>query len=242
LIESELFLGEGFPVLPRFQPPNASELSASLADRSALLGGDDLAALTWLPEVAAARPATEALSNILTAAELLSPTGTIAKIGVMQLPHQPGQRWTALPFDNAAPTTIPTAIASVGNFDPTQPTAGLVVDAWNELIPNATETTGISFHYDAPGARAPQSLILAVPPDLTAATWDFDTLLNTVLETANLMQIRGVGPKEIGLLGGLLPAVYLPDNFTKDVVPSINLFRLATKYSSLVNTRVLGRL
>jgi hypothetical protein len=235
-------LGEGFPVLPRFQPPNASELSASLADRSALLGGDDLAALTWLPEVAAARPATEALSNILTAAELLSPTGTIAKIGVMQLPHQPGQRWTALPFDNAAPTTIPTAISSVGNFDPTQPTAGLVVDAWNELIPNATETTGISFHYDAPGARAPQSLILAVPPDLTAATWDFDTLLNTVLETANLMQIRGVGPKEIGLLGGLLPAVYLPDNFTKDVVPSINLFRLATKYSSLVNTRVLGRL
>lgn len=232
--------GEGFPVLPLFQPPNVSELGASLADRMALLGDDDLAALTWLPQVAAVRPGTEALSSILTAAELLSPTGTAAKMDVIQLPHVPGQRWTALPLSNP-PTAVQTAIASVGNFDPTRPTAGLVVDAWNELIPSTTETTGISFHYDAPGARAPQSVILAVPPDLAAKTWDFDTLLNTVLETANLARLRGVGPKEIGLLGGLLPAVYLPNNFTKDVVPSLDLFALATKYTSLVNTKVLGR-
>ena len=43
---------------------------------------------------------------------------------------------------------------------------GFVCDAWNEVVPSERETTGVSFHYDAPGARPPQAILLAVPPAL----------------------------------------------------------------------------
>ena len=44
------------------------------------------------------------------------------------------------------------------------PLVGVVCDEWAETVPGGAETTGITFHYDAPGARPPQSLLLAVPP------------------------------------------------------------------------------
>src|SRR5207253_1267246 len=50
-------------------------------------------------------------------------------------------------------------------LDPAQPVAGLVVDEWPELVPAAELATGIAFHADAPGARPPQTILLAVHPD-----------------------------------------------------------------------------
>ena len=35
--------------------------------------------------------------------------------------------------------------------------AGLFVDEWMESIPAHEETTGLGFHFDAPGARPPQA-------------------------------------------------------------------------------------
>src|SRR5690606_915082 len=36
---------------------------------------------------------------------------------------------------------------------------GLLLDAWTEAIPRPDTTTGIAFHYDAPGARAPNAIL-----------------------------------------------------------------------------------
>ena len=70
------------------------------------------------------------------------------------------------------------------------------------------------------------------PPDITAAHWDFDTLLATVQEVFALARLRAVTPKELLGLGGYLPATYLPDNFTADV-PTVSLFHLAAKFATL---------
>jgi hypothetical protein len=129
-----------------------------------------------------------------------------------------------------------------GAPDPSKPLAGLFCDAWSEIIPSAVETTGVSFHYDAPGARAPQTILVAVPPDPAATTWSFDALLDTGLEAHDLGRIRAVGPKELTHLGVMLPCIYLPQSFSKDV-PSVRLDSIVTKSlaASGISTRVLGK-
>ena len=106
-------------------------------------------------------------------------------------------------------------------FDPTQPLAGLVVDAWAEVIPAAEHTAGVAFHYDAPGARPPQAIVLAVHPDPSPERWNLDYLLETVQETVSLAQLRTLSLRELDGFAGLIPALFLPNNYTRDV-PSVS--------------------
>jgi hypothetical protein len=157
----------------------------------------------------------------------------------MQLPARAGERWLALPFtgEPAAAELAITAVVS-GTLDPALPWAGLFVDAWAETIPAREETTGIAFHHDAPGARAPQTVLLAVPPDAAATTWSTDDLLATIDEAHDLTRLRGVGPQDLRYLGTLLPALLLPASLSADV-PAIKLEALAALATP--STGVLGK-
>jgi hypothetical protein len=83
-------------------------------------------------------------------------------ITVTQLPLVPGAEWVALPF--ASPDARPES-ATVGLallHDAPLPAAnatwtGLLLDEWTEVIPNREESTAVAFHYDDPGAEAPQA-------------------------------------------------------------------------------------
>jgi hypothetical protein len=233
----KIVLGKAFPVLASFKPVNSAELKASLADQAALSNKDALAAVGWLRKMALVRPGVDALASLLSAASLLrSASAGPASFSLIQLPHQPGQRWQALSFaDGSLPVGEVSICAHVqGKLDVTKALAGFVCDEWLEVIPNAVETTALSFHYDAPGARPPHMMILAVPPAFNMTTWDFQTLSDTITETFNLAQLRAVGPKEMQVLSGaMLPAIYLPNNFTKDV-PSTDLLKIRAKYLDVV--------
>jgi hypothetical protein len=246
----KLALGRAFPVLPRFTAGNAAALSASLNDRTALCAQEPLNLSGWLRQMALVRPGAEALSSVLSGAMLIGGLATDpAGFALAQLPHRPGQRWLALPeaaADDKSPQGVGGEVAIFAHItaalDATKPLAGFVCDEWTEMIPNDVETTGVTFHYDAPAARPPQMVILAVPPDPNAPQWNLQTLLDTVDETLRLAQLRMVGPKDIEVLhSNLLPAVYLPHNFTKDV-PSVDLLRLRDLYKAKVRTAgVLGK-
>jgi hypothetical protein len=164
---------------------------------------------------------------------------TSASLAVMQLPARAGERWLALPFVGA-PAAAELAITAVvsGALDPAQPWAGLFVDAWPETIPVREETTGIAFHHDAPAARAPQAVLLAVPPDAAATTWTTDDLLATIDEAHDLARLRGVGPHDLRFLGTVLPALLLPASLSADV-PSVRLEALAALATA--STGVLGK-
>ena len=95
--------------------------------------------------------------------------------------------------------------------------AGLFVDAWAEVIPSAEHTAGVAFHYDAPGARPPQAIVLAVHPDLPPERWNLQYLLETVQETISLARLRTITLREIDGMAGLIPALFLPNNYTRDV-------------------------
>ena len=91
------------------------------------------------------------------------------------------------------------------------PWAGLFLDQWVEMIARPTEQTGIALHYDNPGAEAPQAILLAVPPT-SKPRWDLATLLAILNETLDLAKVRTVDGELLGVLGQLLPAIYLADS------------------------------
>ena len=65
-------------------------------------------------------------------------------------------------------------------------------------------------HVDAPSARAPQSLLLAVPP--ADGTWGFEDVLALVRQTLDRARQRAVGPEQVEGFGQFLPAIYLGDD------------------------------
>jgi hypothetical protein len=104
--------------------------------------------------------------------------------------------------------------------------AGLVCDEWPEFVPDPFQTAAIAFHYDAPGARPPQSIVLALPPRLGQDNWHFDEVLDVIHEAWDLARLRGVKPLDLeGSLGLVLPGNYLPQNYT-DVLPSVQMLKL----------------
>jgi hypothetical protein len=231
--------GKDFPLLPRFTVPNAAELAASLSEQRALCAGDRLAPLGWLQRMALVRPDADTLQRVLTAAELIGGRTAPGDLNVAQLPHVPGQRWAALPQAGGATVSADVALTmhAAGRPDLTRPVAGVICDEWTETIPAAEETTGLAFHYDAPGARAPNAVLLAVPGDREATAWSVDEVLDVVREAAALAKMRLVGPRQLHALGNLLPTTYLPWNSRRDV-PSVDTDKLT---AGALDNLILGK-
>lgn len=245
-------LGADQPFLPLVLPAAPAPLAAALADRDALLNSDETAAVTWLHTRSLVRPALDPLASLLTHAEA-DGADVAADLRVVQAPHRPGARWVALPFERderGVPVPPPHgAVALVlhapQDVDPAQPAAGVVVDAWTETVPAASDTTAVAFQYDAPGARAPQTILLGLHPDAEARRWDFDALLGCVTEAVDLARLRTVGAAELAPLSTFLPALFLPDTYTRDV-PGVRLRELAAAaqlagVGGLLADHVLGK-
>jgi hypothetical protein len=128
--------------------------------------------------------------------------------------------------------------------------AALVCDDWPEFIPDPFQTAAIAFHYDAPGARPPQTILLALPPVLHQESWRFEDALDVVHEAFDLAKLRGVRPRDLaGGLGAILPGNFLPHGIT-DVLPSVKLLemqreahqRMLSSLASSGTSFVLGKI
>jgi hypothetical protein len=63
------------------------------------------------------------------------------------------------------------------------------IDGWSESVPSRRHTTTAAFGFNAPKSRAPQAVLVAVPPDLTQRL-DNAGLLDVVLETREMAHAR----------------------------------------------------
>jgi hypothetical protein len=107
------------------------------------------------------------------------------------------------------------------------PVAGLAVDDWTEVIPSSREVTGVAFHFDTPGACAPQAILVAVPPD-ARERWDTELVEATVAEALDLARLRLVDLEALAPLAGdpdvltdigqFLPAALLATNVTAEAI------------------------
>lgn len=89
---------------------------------------------------------------------------------------RPGDPWQldAGPPDASGLVTASTLLAAFApsgalepGADPERLVAVGLLDQWTEVVPAVDHTTTVAFHHDAPGARAPQAVLVAVPPTST---------------------------------------------------------------------------
>lgn len=90
----------------------------------------------------------------------------------------------------------------------------LVIDEVSEVLPTPTVSSGLAIHYDAPNARPPQTILLAVHPDPTEA-WTWPLLDDVVREALALAMLRAV---ELEDLAGTGIDEYLPLTYVRDGV------------------------
>ena len=93
------------------------------------------------------------------------------------------------------------------------------LDAWTDAIPSRTHATSAVFGFNAPKSRAPQAILLAVPPD-TSHRATKEELFDTVMETRRLVRARASRPDSGRGLRVATPAPVLsvanPPNFLRD--------------------------
>ncbi|MCZ6818953.1 MAG: hypothetical protein O7G31_05615, partial [Calditrichaeota bacterium] len=213
--------GDDFRVLPQFQPVNETELGQAFADSDVIQDGDPFAALNWFQRIARVRDGAARLDTAFMYAEAMGHTSTNLKVG--QLPYQEADRWVALPISAERPLTggrVSLVAHFPSGFNSPEPLAGLLIDEWVEVVPNTSETTGVAFNYDRPGAYPPQAILLAVPPD-NREKWDMEVLEHIVLETLDLLKLRAVDPDALERVNGIeqfLPALDFAVNLAGDTV------------------------
>lgn len=180
-----------------------SRLAAG-ASTSAIDDWRALAVEEWLEGAAAVRERVRLIDAVSTYHEAFADASLSFK--PLQLPFDNKAHWIALEFPEVTPEQLDDENSFVPRGDflsvvrqlPNQYEAsavqsGLLIDEWNEVIPNRIETTGIAVHYNQPNTEPPQCLLMAVSPNVDGR-WDWDDLVDTVIDTFDRAKRRAVEP------------------------------------------------
>ena len=226
--------GGSFAALPVLMPPPPAEsdlwTGAVSAGGVRPRPGADIR--PWLARVGVIRNATSAFGETLLVREALDHRPLLRGV---QFPAAAFATWAALPFPEGRPPMSPLcsvvaeiAGAQAGDPEPTldQALAGVVLDEWIEVVPRRLErrdparpddpaelvdvtTTGLAANANAPGARPPQAILLALSPD--GADWTADRLVHTLDEALTLAKMRTITLQQLPYAGLQLPALYFRD-------------------------------
>jgi hypothetical protein len=161
----------------------------------------------WLTIVAAVREPLARLEMHQLSAPTPANTGP-ALVGWSNKPDDPWQQ------DTMNRRRLVIAYTAEGLDLATLPASGTLavglLDRFTEFVPATDQTTGVAFGFNAPAARAPQAILLAVPPNPGGAL-DPETLRDIVSETRTLAHARMARPAELDVaVRGLLPTALLP--------------------------------
>jgi hypothetical protein len=215
----------------------------SAAANSAIEDWRDLAIEEWLQGVAAVREKVAVVEAVNTYQEAFADKELPFK--PLQLPFDKKAHWIALEFPEVSLEQLddPDTFVAAGDFlslarqlpaaysvSATQ--AGLLIDEWNEVIPNRFETTGIAIHYNQPNTEPPQCLLLALSPVIDGR-WEWDDLVDTLMDTFDRAKRRAVEPDFLRATpyAQLLPAVL--SSFTSHPFGTIST-NLAAQPASMV--------
>jgi hypothetical protein len=131
--------------------------------------------------------------------------GTVLDLTPLQFPFTSNDRWLALKFRDETDPSDNFKISGdkllytthfAAPFNKTEPQCGIIIDDWTEVIPNAAETTGITFHYDQPSSEPPQTMLLVTAPQQNGH-WQWNDLADALDETLLLAKKRAVEPNKI---------------------------------------------
>ena len=211
--------GEDFLVGPVFKLADTTDWSSALNQGSGN-GVSQLNTAIWLQRAARVHEGASALNRLSVAAVAFG-MNYVRTLHVVQLPFVSGEPWIGGPF---APDAVKGPRVNLVFIAPHVPdgssaVAGLLVDEWTEVVPLASEITGLAFHYDTPVAQAPQSVLIAVPADSSASLWTPELLEETLSEALTLAKVRTVDSDSLADVGQLLPALYFANNIQDPSTP-----------------------
>lgn len=209
--------GEDFVLLPQITVPSPEELASAMANSpSTDPKPKALAVEAWFQQAAPVRPPLERWRRFRLYAEAVGVP--YKNPDLAQLPFRDkdiGAPWVG----SSLPTTsfagkISLVIYRAAKPDSREKWTGLLIDEWTEIIPQSEQSTAVAFHYDNPGAEAPQTILLAVhpKPSFVTRSWDGDTLISIIDETFTLAKARAVDGELLGSLAALRPPILLADS------------------------------
>lgn len=223
---AEALFGPGFVVLPLLVAGANVDGFATALDRTA---ASQSQIRGFLRDASTVREALAPYTSTLLYADV---AGRSVPLRIAQLSRTADATsgWAALPFGPAnPPPEAPVTnliVESTPGLTGMQPLAGLLVDEWLEVVPRqrllsalspdqpqpdrrpAMLASGVAVHADAPGARPPQSILVAVTPD--GGNWSTELLTATLADTLQLAQLRLVTLERSFRLGWVLPAMLYP--------------------------------
>lgn len=84
-----------------------------------------------------------------------------------------------------------------------------LVASFGETVPSVRHDSAVAFGFNAPGARAPQAILIAVPPRIDRPL-DDPTLIQILIETRELARARAVRPEDLAPYAAGLSTIMLP--------------------------------
>lgn len=163
-----------------------------------------LAVDEWLQGVASVRKQARLLDQLQTYQQVFDRDAL--SLHPLQLPFEEKAHWIAMEFPEVSADQLddPNVFVPRGDFlsivrhlpeghAAANAQAGLLIDEWNEVIPNRIETTGIAVHYNQPNTEPPQCLLVAVSPTIKGH-WEWDDLVETLIDTFDRAKRRAVEP------------------------------------------------
>jgi hypothetical protein len=190
----------------------------------------------WLHGVARVRPKMNEWENALLLCEAFG-TAASPELTPLQIPYVNNESWLAMEFP-PVPKVDGERLLYTANFAKAyvslEPICGLLVDEWTEVIPEATQTTGVTFHFDRPNSEPPQCWLLAMPSRMDGA-WTWEELVGAVNNALDCSKARAVEPAQVGAspYGWFLPATVSAYTFP-EISISNNLFRNLRLYEQAV--------
>jgi hypothetical protein len=213
-------------MLPIFEFKNEPEVSAAVDFRNApanesltRYSNNPLIAIEWLQGVARVREKAGLLESICTFNDAFNDDEL--QLEPLQLPFRETDHWVAVAYPEVRTEDLdkPGIFKPEGDFLSVMQQiqtgyttnglqSGLVIDEWSEIIPNRAETTGIAINYNQPNTEPPQTLLLAISPEITGS-WKWDDLVAVLHDTLDRAKKRAVEPEFIGATpyAQLLPAI-----------------------------------
>ncbi len=231
---AEIVFGRAFKIYPEFKINNYIDVNLSRTN-SNLLGDNPMVIEEWLQTSAKVKTKMTNYQKIRLFSDSL--TGKIGSdLNVIQLPvvDNTTDRWVGMTLDadhKLSGDTLSLVMELPDSFNSSTAVnyqAGLIVDEWIETIPDENIHTGIAMNYNQPNTEAPNSIIMAVTPEITGA-WEWDDLMDTLNETLSLARKRAIEPDHIKeeIWGQVLPAL-VSSISPNDSTPSVDFGRNVT--------------
>ena len=210
------------------------DILTTVGDQKSVLGPRQGVLARWLRDSARVREAAASLDEALLRDDLAGRASvgswaaqTPAAPYVASVDAASAHGWVGLPFP-AALGDAPVTTAVILGDDVTGAVTGIELDAWTEIVPTAVGTGAVTANLTAPDARAPNVILLAVPPDITKP-WTTEGLLSVVDEALELADCRMVDLDAARRVPALLPAVYLAE-FDENDLAIRHLLSVASQF------------